>query len=237
MRRTPFIISATIAAVSAVCLAFSVDLIQAVGHADSFSDRTLEAFAVAEPHPFNVSTLAKGKFLVASRTLVDPRFMETVVLLISYDSTGAAGLIINRPTKMPLAKVLPSVEGLKKRSDVLYYGGPVENQQMLMLIRSDEKVEGSDNVFKNVYVSISAKTLDRMIRARKTQKQLRVYSGYAGWIPDQLDKEVSHGDWFIIDADADFIFEKKSSDIWLELIGRGSAIEVWRCNKDERSSS
>ncbi len=231
MRKTPFIVTVVIATAFAVGLPFfSVDLTQARGHTGSSADRKLVTPALAEPHPYNGALLAKGKFLIASRTIVDPRFMEAVVLLISYDATGATGLIINRPTKMPLAKMLPSVQGLKKRSDVVYYGGPVENQQLLMLIRSDEKLEESDNVFANVYVSISAKTLDRMIEAQKTQKQLRVYSGYAGWLPEQLNKEVSHGDWYIINADANSIFEKKSSDIWLELIGRSSAIEVRRTN-------
>jgi putative transcriptional regulator len=160
-----------------------------------------------------------------------------VVLLISYDATGATGLIINRPTRVPLAKILPLVKGLKKRPDVIHYGGPVENQRMFMLIRSDEKPDESDNVFVNVYVSISAKTLERMIGAHKTQKQFRVYSGYAGWLPEQLKREVWRGDWYIVNADADSIFEKKSSDIWRELNGRSSAIEVWRHNKDDKSRS
>ncbi len=230
MRKVTFIATAIIAATLSVSLPlFLVNLTQARGHAGSSADRTLDLPALAEPHPYNALP-TKGKFLVASRTIVDPRFIETVVLLISYDATGATGLIINRPTKMPLAKMLPSVQGLKNRSDVVYYGGPVENQRMLMLIRSDEKLEESDKVFANVYVSISAKTLDRMIGARKTQKQLRVYSGYAGWLPEQLDKEVLHGDWHVINADADSVFEKQSSDLWLELIGRSSAIEVRRTN-------
>ncbi len=238
MRKAQFIVIAIIAAVFAVSLPFfPVNLTQARGDTGSSAGRTVDVPALAEPHPYNDALPAKGKFLVASRTIVDPRFMETVVLLISYDATGATGIIINRPTKIPLAKMLPSVKGLKKRSDVVYYGGPVENQRMLMLIRSDEKLEESDNVFANVYVSISAKTLDRMIGARKTQKQLRAYSGYAGWLPEQLNKEVLHGDWYIINADADTIFEKKSSDIWLELIGQSSAIEVWKANKYGRFSS
>ncbi len=125
----------------------------------------------------------KGKFLVASGTIFDPSFQETVILLVGYDETGATGLIINRPTKIPLAKVLMDVPGLEKRSDVVYYGGPVEGQRMFMLIRSDQKLEGADRVFSNVYVSVSRNILELMIGANKTQKQLRAYSGYAGWLP------------------------------------------------------
>ena len=179
-----------------------------------------------EPDPLKDSLPAKGKFLVASRTLGDPRFQETVVLLISYNADGAAGLIINRPTKVSIADLLPSVPNLKKRTDVVYYGGPVENNRVLMLIRSGEQPEDSGRVFENVYVSTSGNTLDRLIGAKKPEKELRFYSGYAGWLPGQLDGEISRGDWHIIQADVDSIFEKKSSDIWQELFRRASAIQV-----------
>jgi putative transcriptional regulator len=177
--------------------------------------------------PLSDELPAKGKFLIAGRKLVDPRFQETVVLLIEYNAEGAIGLIINRPTKVPLAEVLPPMPGLKERTDVVYYGGPVEGHRMLMLIRSGEKPEESGRVFGNVYVSASMGTLERMLGSHKTEKQLRMYAGYAGWLPRQLDWELSRGDWLIVSADAGSIFEKKSSEIWRELFQRGSAIQVW----------
>ena len=70
-------------------------------------------------------------------------------------------------------------------------------------------------------------TLERMIGSHKTDRELRMYAGYAGWMPRQLDREVSRGDWLIMSADAGSIFEKKSSEIWRELYQRGSAIQVW----------
>lgn len=194
--------------------------------AGEITARKPDAPALPEPDPFS-SLPAKGKFLVASRTLADPRFRETVVLLIGYGAEGAAGLVINRPTKVPLAEMLPSVQGLKNRTDFVYYGGPVEGDRMLMLIRSGEKPEESDRVFGNVYVSSSRNTLERMISARRKERQFRVYAGYAGWSPGQLDAEVSRGDWHIILADAKSIFDKKSSEVWRELIRRSSAIHVW----------
>ena len=238
MRKVLFIVGAVIATVFVVDLALlPAGLAPAGVHAGLFPVRTMDAPALPETHPYSDALLAKGKFLVASHTIADPRFQETVVLLIAYDATGATGLIINRPTKVPLAEMLLSVPGLKKRSDSVYYGGPVEGQRMLMLIRSDVKLEESDNVFLNVYVSMSRNTLERMIGAHKTQKQLRVYSGYAGWFPGQLNREVSRGDWHIVNADADSIFEKKSSGIWRELILRSSSIEVWEHDKDKRPCS
>jgi putative transcriptional regulator len=178
------------------------------------------------PDLFTASLPATGNFLVASRRLVDPRFQETVVLLISYGADGATGVIINRPTEVRLVDLLPSVQGLKGRADVVYYGGPVEGHRILMLIRSGKKPEESGRVFGDVYFSSSKNTLESMLNAHKTARQLRVYAGYAGWIPRQLDGEVSRGDWFIVRADARSIFEKQPSKVWPELMRRGAEIQV-----------
>lgn len=183
--------------------------------------------SLPEPEPFDGEMPARGKFLVANRNLVDPRFQETVVLLIDYSAEGAAGLIINRPTKVPLSELLPAVPGLRERRDVAYYGGPVEGHRMLMLIRSGERPEESGRVFGNVYVSASRDTLESVIGSRMTDKELRVFVGYAGWMPRQLDREITRGDWLIMSADEGSIFEKKPSEIWRDLFRRGSAIQVW----------
>jgi putative transcriptional regulator len=179
-----------------------------------------------EPDPFGEKQPGKGKFLVASRNLSDPRFHETVVLLIDYGAGGATGIIVNRPTKVTLAEVLPSMPGLKKRTDIVYYGGPVENNILLMLIQTGEKPVEAVRVFGDVYVSASKNTLELMIGSQKTEKELRTYSGYAGWMAGQLDWEVSRGDWFIVRADAQSIFNSDAYGIWRELIERGSAIQV-----------
>jgi putative transcriptional regulator len=238
MRKALFTVASVIATVFAVgSVLFPAGLAPAGVHAGLSPVRTRDVPALPFSHPYDGELPAKGKFLVASRAIADPRFQETVVLLIANNAGGATGLIINRPTKEPLAEMLLSVPGLKTRSDVIYYGGPVEGDRVLMLIRSPEKPDEADNVFANVYVSMSRNTLDTMISAHKTQKQLRVYAGYAGWMPRQLNREVSRGDWYVVNADADAIFEKESSGIWRELIRQSTAIEVWKHDKDKRSKS
>lgn len=187
--------------------------------------RMPDAPAMTEPDPFSVLP-AKGKFLVATRNLIDHRFQETVVLLIDYSSKGATGLIINRPTQVPLLELLPYVPGLKKQA-LVYYGGPVEGYRILLLIQSDEKPVESAAVFGNVYVSSSKNTLEHLAVDKKG-RQFRIYAGYAAWSSGQLDREVAHGDWLVVLADAQSVFEKKSTEIWLELLQRGSAIQVWK---------
>ncbi len=178
-----------------------------------------------EPDPFSVLP-ARGKFLVATRNIIDPRFQETVVLLIDYSPKGAAGLIINRPTSVPLLDLLPTVPGLKKQI-IVHYGGPVETYRLLLLIRSKVRPAESAPVFKDVYVSASKNTLEHLAGADKSGRRFRIYSGYAGWSSGQLEREISRGDWIVVLADAQSVFEKKSTEIWNELFQRGPDIQVW----------
>jgi len=170
--------------------------------------------------------LSKGKFLVASKKLRDPQFFETVVLLIDYGSQGAMGLVINRPTTVKLSKVLPEIEGLQKRSDTIYLGGPVAKNQLMLLIRTNSPPEESRLVFKDIYLSSSQTIIEKMIDNPDTPERFRVYAGYAGWAPGQLDQEVSRGGWHILEADEESVFDKTPAEIWPELIRRSSALWV-----------
>ncbi len=168
------------------------------------------------------TTLSRGKFLVAGREMKDPRFAEAVIFLADYSAQGAMGLVINRPSEARLSNAFPEIEGLKKRTDTLSIGGPVRMDQMFLLIRSFDKPEDSRHVFKDIYISGSKTLLKRMIDRGETGKRFRVFAGYAGWAPQQLDREVALGSWHVLPADAETIFEKEPSQIWPELIRRSS---------------
>src|SRR5229473_181495 len=95
--------------------------------------------------------LAAGKFLVASRDLLDPNFAETVVLLLRYEEDGVLGLIVNRRTRVPISRAFPDLpESVKGRSDPLYTGGPVRPMAALALLRSRARPEGAEPVFADV---------------------------------------------------------------------------------------
>ncbi len=161
-------------------------------------------------------------FLVSSRGIRDARFAETVILLTEYDSHGAMGLVINRPTSIRLSELLPEVRGLKQRADVVYVGGPVNPSQVLLLIRSRTKPADSFHVFGDVYMSGSLSELERLVDGSTQAGKFRAYAGYAGWSSGQLDLEISRGDWHLLRADSESIFEKESSEIWPELIEKAT---------------
>ena len=172
--------------------------------------------------------LAKGKFLVASRRLRDPNFKETVVLLIDYGLGGAMGLIINRPSEVKLATVFPDIKELKERKDTIYVGGPVAVNQMLLLVGSPQVPEASKEVTQDVYISSSWKVLERLMKNVVKDERFRIFAGYAGWAPNQLDFEKARGDWHVLKADAETVFDKKPSEVWQELILRASVKWVRR---------
>ena len=166
----------------------------------------------------NPDDLGAGKLLVASRTLGDPNFAETVVLLVHRDAEGVVGLILNRRTNVPLLRLLEEFEAAKDRSDPVYLGGPVETQAVLALLGSKAKLDEAEQVLSGVSL-ISTKTLfEKAISGRPDPGIFHVYLGYAGWSNDQLRKEVELGSWFIFQGDARTIFDSDPDSLWRQMI-------------------
>ncbi len=167
--------------------------------------------------------LAKGKFLVASTNIKDPRFAETVIFLVDYGPQGTMGLIVNRPTDIRLSKMFPDI---KEIPDFLYIGGPVERNQLFMLIQTDSKPEDAHRVFDNIYISTSSALLERAANASDVGERFRIYSGYAGWAPGQLEHEITRGDWHIMNGDAEIIFNNAPLELWQKIMNMGMNLQV-----------
>ena len=171
--------------------------------------------------------LAQGKFLVADRRLMDPNFRETVVLLIRYGPDGAMGLVVNRPVQVKLSSVFPEVKELDESKETLYLGGPVEPGGILLLVRSAQPPEDSMPVFGDVYLSSSREVLKRLIKKPEKDNRFRLYAGYSGWAAKQLEFECDRGDWHVLEADVELLFDRNPSEIWPELIQRISVKWVY----------
>jgi putative transcriptional regulator len=180
--------------------------------------------------------LATGKLLVASRRLRDPNFAETVILLLAYSQDGAIGVVINRPTTVRLATVLSEVEALKTRKDLVYIGGPVGRDQMLLLARTAQEPADSKQILSNVYLVSSQKALQQLVENNDSSLQLHAYAGYAGWAPKQLDAEVARGDWHISAADATLVFDTPADQVWPKLINRSEFEWTHNPQNNERTT-
>lgn len=175
-------------------------------------------------HRYGDESLSAGKLLVANEKLKDAHFARTIVLLLNYSYRGAAGLIINRPTDTKLYHVLPNVKGLQKSTDNLYFGGPVAMNQITMIIQSPGKPEESAKVFDHIYVSNSLTLLEEMIEKRKPDQKFRLYAGYAGWGPGQLESEIARNDWRILKGNPDILFNNAPDEIWQKLVPQNMSI-------------
>jgi putative transcriptional regulator len=157
-----------------------------------------------------------GTFLVASRELLDPNFRESVVLILEYGEDGAVGLVVNRPSTVPLSTLVPYIQELRERPDTLYLGGPVEPLRMTFLFRSPRSEKDALRVFGDVWASSSFELLEDTVQ--EAGSPIRVYAGYAGWAPLQLDGEIGRGDWHLLDPEPEVLFSPAPGEVWRELI-------------------
>jgi putative transcriptional regulator len=165
--------------------------------------------------------LTPGTFLVASRDLGDPNFAHTVVLLVRYDEdNGALGLIINRPSDVPLSRVFAELKEAKDRADPVYLGGPVETGSVLALLKSDVKPKDANRVFGDVYLISSKALLEKTLASGTEAERFHAYLGYAGWAREQLEHEVDLGAWHVMPAEAASVFHSDPDSVWPRLIRR-----------------
>ena len=182
--------------------------------------------AAAERAPDSLPPLGKGVFLVASPNLADPNFRQTVVLICEYGPEGALGVIVNRPTEFLLSEALPKLSVLKGTSYVIFLGGPVQPNGILMLFRVGEKPVDTRHVLDGVYLGGNLDTLERVITQPKPTETFRAYAGYAGWAPGQLEFEMALGSWATLQADPGSIFDKDPISLWSDMLKALSAPRV-----------
>lgn len=204
-----------------LCILLSAPYTRAVP--PSSPPAAVRALAAKRRAPASPTAPAQGRLLIASRTLSDSNFAETVILLLSYDNgRGAMGIVVNRPTDVPLATALPDVKELRDRSERLFLGGPVSAHLMLLLIRSHSHPKAAQTVFADVYASGSIAVLRHALASATKTDRWRAYAGYAGWGPGQLENEIARGDWHVAPADATTLFDTPPAEMWPKLIARFS---------------
>lgn len=160
--------------------------------------------------------------LVASRKLTDPWFRGTVVLVTHADHSGPIGVIVNRPQDITLDKVFPAYPSA--RNFRLFVGGPVNPSQISYLFRSEGAVAGTLKISENIYLAYDAFLLGELLSGARAHTGLRVVNGLAGWAPGQLENEIARGDWYILPADEEAIFDRPAEKMWPELLRRATAI-------------
>lgn len=164
--------------------------------------------------------LGIGKLLVAKRDTRDPAFAESVILLVRYDHDGTVGLMINRPTDVPISRALQTLKGSKERSDPVYAGGPVGELSVLGLLRASKMPEDANHVTGKLYFVSTRVLLEKTLARRADPKDFRIYLGYCGWGPGQLENELRLGLWHVFPATENLVFDSEPDSLWSRLIAR-----------------
>ena len=154
--------------------------------------------------------------LIARAELPDPNFRDSNVLVMNHIGPSPAGVIINRPTRIPVSRLFPEIATLAHLDDKVYFGGPVGIQSLSFLFRFEKPPEHATEVLDGVYFSTDRELLRRLLGRDKPMEGLRVFIGLSGWGRGQLEGEIARGDWTLEPADASTIFEPKSQRLWPE---------------------
>ncbi len=158
--------------------------------------------------------LQQGVFLVAKPHLSDPNFIHSVILLVSYGKEGATGVVINKPAYIQLRHFVPELKGFIGTAIPVYKGGPVSISDINILFTSDTPEEGAMPVFDNVFFTGRKERILSLLHEKQLNANVRVYAGFAGWAPGQLEHEIMRGDWITIKADVKKIFSEEPARIW-----------------------
>ena len=165
----------------------------------------------------------RGVLLVAGTQIRDPRFMESVILLISAGPGGSMGLILNKPTATKVSSRFGGT-GSMSQGAPLFFGGPVAGHELLMLRRADRAPADWAAVVDRVFVTNSRMAMMDTLMTARTAEEFRVYTGYAGWAAGQLEWEIGRGDWYLLPADAALIFRRDMTKLWPELFRKSREI-------------
>jgi putative transcriptional regulator len=162
-----------------------------------------------------------GQLVVATPLLDDPNFHRTVVLVLDHDEDGALGVVLNRASSVPVRDTLEDWVELVADPPVVFGGGPVEPTAVVALGRAapDRPTDGTTAILERIQlVNLDD---DPMLVALDLER-LRIFAGYAGWAPGQLELEIAQGAWFPVVADPGDVFTTDPASLWHTVLGRQS---------------
>jgi putative transcriptional regulator len=166
----------------------------------------------------------KGQLLLASPALFDPNFRRTVVLVTEHTEEGAAGLVLNRPTATAVVDAVPDLLPLVSDEERVYVGGPVQESAVLVLAEFEDPEEAAMLVVDDVGFVPGDGDFDLLAEATR---RVRVFAGYAGWGPGQLEAELEESSWIVESSPAPELFPELEDDLWARVLrDRGGVYRV-----------
>jgi putative transcriptional regulator len=174
------------------------------------------------------TVLGPGHLLVATPALLDPNFVRTVVLLLDTDENGALGVVLNRPSTVPVGEVLPEWSGFSREPEVLFSGGPVGTDSALAVAALDLTQDTEPVGFRLLYERVGIVDLDTPAEVvAPALSGLRIFAGYAGWGADQLEAEIEVGSWYVVPSLPGDLFGGAPNGLWTRVLRRQPGELAW----------
>ncbi|MCC5949873.1 MAG: YqgE/AlgH family protein [Nitriliruptoraceae bacterium] len=179
-----------------------------------------------------------GRLLVAAPSLDDPNFERTVLLVLDHDEDGALGVVLNRVTSVPVRDELDAWSHLAADPPVVFGGGPVEPTAVVALGHATATASSELDPDQDAGITLDreqdagdggTRILDRIrlvdlgsdpVLAATELQRVRIFAGYAGWAPDQLEDEIAQGAWYVVDAAPDDVFTDDPGTLWHDVLRR-----------------
>jgi putative transcriptional regulator len=158
----------------------------------------------------------KGQLLIAGPTLIDPNFRRTVVLVGEHNEEGALGLVLNRVSEVTVDEAVPELGALVDSLTNIHVGGPVQPSAIVVLADFVEPEHAGSLVLDSVGFLPAEVDPDELGELRRA----RVFAGYAGWGPGQLDGELEEGSWIVEPAVPDDVFTDEPEGLWGAVLRR-----------------
>lgn len=181
--------------------------------------------AAAAGAPAQQDARPNGVFLVAKPRLIDPNFRQAVVLVTRTPESGTVGVIINRPTKLRLRQFLSEEFATRNYRDPVFSGGPVMRQALVAVFRAEAPPSApAFHVLKGLYLTMHPDNIQPLLA--DPARRYRLYAGFSGWAPRQLEGELERDGWYVLAADAETVFRRDMEGVWQELARRAETRPV-----------
>lgn len=161
-------------------------------------------------------TSLKGQLLISGGGLFDPDFRHTVVLIGEHSADGAVGVVLNRPLNIIVAEAIPSFAALVPPGELLFQGGPVRPSTPVVL----GDLVDPELIDVPAFGSVGFMVEEISPELRSQIRRARVFVGYSGWGPGQLESELDRDAWIVEPAREDDVFTDAPELLWSRVLGR-----------------
>lgn len=159
----------------------------------------------------------KGRLLVATPALFDPNFRRTVVLVGEHGEEGAMGLVLNRPSDVTVGEAVPPLAPVAGGEALVHVGGPVQPEAVLVLAEFDDPEAAATIVVGDIGFASSEGELAEI---GTSVRRARVFAGYSGWGPGQLEAELEEESWLVEPAEGVDVFPGPGDDLFGDVLRR-----------------